>query len=72
MKVGDLVKVPECISGTPSYIGLVTGVTGTSVFILGGAHIGVESWDGTPGVDTWHRADLKLIKHEKSEQTLES
>ena len=65
MKIGDLVKVPECISGTPSYIGLVIGEAGYKLTILGGAHIGVKGWDGTPGVDNWDRADLKLIKHEK-------
>tara|TARA_Y100001937_G_scaffold127314_1_gene199171 strand:- start:1477 stop:1677 length:201 start_codon:yes stop_codon:yes gene_type:complete len=65
MKVGDLVKVPECITGTPSYIGLVIGEAGYKLTILGGAHLGVIDWDGTPGIDNWDRADLELIKHEK-------
>ena len=67
MKIGDLVKVPECITGTPSYIGLVIGEAGYKLTIMGGAHLGVKGWDGTLGVDTWDRADLELISREKND-----
>ena len=67
MKVGDLVKVPECITGTPSYIGLVIGEAGYKLTIMGGEHLGVKGWDGTLGVDTWDRADLELISREKND-----
>ena len=64
-KVGDLVRVPECITDRPSYIGVVTEIAGYKITVQGGEHLGVKGWDGTPGVDTWDRADLELIKHEK-------
>ncbi len=64
-KVGDLVRVPECISDRPSYIGLVTEIAGYKITVKGGEHLGVQGWDGTPGIDNWDRADLELIKHEK-------
>ena len=59
--VGDLVKVPERINGTPSYIGLVVESAGYKLTIQGGEVHGVKSWDGQPGIDTWDRADLRLI-----------
>ena len=61
MKIGDLVRVPA--SGTtPSYIGLVVEEAGYKLTIKGGESLGVKSWDGTPGIDTWDRADLRVVE----------
>ena len=64
-KVGDLVEVPECINGRPSYVGVVAEITGYKITVQGGEHLGVKSWDGTPGFDTWDRKDLTLLKNKQ-------
>ena len=60
LQVGDLVRCPE--SSHASYTGLVISVAGKKVDVLGGAHVGVKSWDGIPGRQCWDMSDLKLLE----------
>ena len=60
LQIGDLVQCPASIN-TPSYTGLVIEVAGHKATILGGADIGIESWDGIAGRYTWDMSDLTLL-----------
>ena len=59
MKVGDLVRCPETIKPSRSYVGVIIGVYGHKVEVLGGD---VVSWDGIKGKRSWDKADLSLVK----------
>ena len=60
LQVGDLVQCPE--SDQACYTGLVISVAGYKFDVLGGAHVGVKSWDGIPGQKCWDMSDLRLLE----------